>query len=100
MLLKYKRSLDEERSDSDDFSLNWLVWILAVTTVFNFIDLVRLNFQQVIPYELNILGQGINNAIWLVVTMIIIIKSHNCCSSNTTIYSKYQLSITIGINII
>lgn len=74
MLLKYKRSLDEERSDSDDFSLNWLVWILAVTTVFNFIDLVRLNFQQVIPYELNILGQGINNAIWLVVTMIIIIK--------------------------
>jgi AraC-like DNA-binding protein len=74
MLLKYKKSLDEERSDSDDFSLNWLVWVLAVTATFNLIDLIRLNFQQAISYELNVLGQGINNAIWLVVVMIIIIK--------------------------
>jgi hypothetical protein len=74
LLLKYKRSLDEERSDSDDFSLNWLVWILVVTSVFNLIDLVRLNVQQAIPYELNVLGQGINNTVWLFVAMIIIIK--------------------------
>ena len=74
MLLKYKRSLDEERSDSDDVSLNWLVWVLAVTTIFNIIDLARLNFQAIIPDEINVLGQGINNAIWLVATMIIIIK--------------------------
>ena len=74
MLLKYKRSLDEERSDSDEFSLNWLIWILAVTALFNLIDLVRLNFQQVIPYEINVLGQGINNAIWLIAAMMIIIK--------------------------
>lgn len=74
MLLKYKRSLDEERSDSDDFSLNWLVWILAAISVFNIIDLVRLNIQLFIPYELNVLGQGINNAVWLIITTIIIIK--------------------------
>ena len=74
MLWKYKRTLDEERSDSDDFSLNWLVWILAVISVFNIIDLVRLNVQQSIPYELNVLGQGINNAVWLITTIIIIIK--------------------------
>jgi AraC-like DNA-binding protein len=74
MLLKYKRSMDNERSDSDDISLNWLIWVLAVTALFNLIDLVRLNFQQIIPYELNVLGQGVNNAIWLVATMIIIIK--------------------------
>jgi len=74
LLLKYKRTMDEERSDSYDFSLNWLVWILAVTTIFNLIDLIRLNFQQAIPYELNVLGQGINNVIWLVVVMIITIK--------------------------
>lgn len=74
MLLKYKRSLDEERSDSDDFSLNWLVWILAVISVFNIIDLVRLNVQPFIPYGLNVFGQGINNAAWLITTTIIIIK--------------------------
>lgn len=74
LLLKYKRTMDEERSDSEDFSLNWLVWVLAVTTMFNLFDLIRLNVQQIIPYELNVLGQGINNAIWLVVVMIITIK--------------------------
>jgi AraC-like DNA-binding protein len=74
MLLKYKRSLDDERSDSDDFSLNWLIWILGVTSVFNLIDLLRLNIQQTIPFSLNLLGQGVNNAVWLVAAMIIIIK--------------------------
>ena len=74
MLLKYKRSLDEERSDSDDFSLHWLVWVLAVTAVFNLFDLIRLNFQLAIDYELNVLGQGINSGVWLVAVMIIIIK--------------------------
>ncbi|MEW6981518.1 helix-turn-helix domain-containing protein [Colwelliaceae bacterium 6471] len=74
MLLRYKQSLDEERSDSDDFSLNWLVWILAVTAVFNLLDLIRLNIQHAIPHELNLFGQGVNNAVWLVTAMLIIIK--------------------------
>lgn len=74
MILKYKGSLDEQRSDSDDFSLNWLIWVLVVTALFNVIDLVRLNFQQSISHELNVLGQGFNNTVWLVVAMIIIIK--------------------------
>ena len=74
MLLKYKRTLDEERSDSDDFSLNWLVWVIALTSVFNIIDLVRLNVQPFIPYGLNVFGQGINSAVWLIATTIIIIK--------------------------
>jgi AraC-like DNA-binding protein len=74
MLLRYKKSLDQERSDSDEHSLNWLVWLLAVTSAFNVIDLVRLNVQSMIPYDVNVLGQGINNAVWLVAAMIIIIK--------------------------
>jgi len=74
MLIKYKNSLDEERSDSEDYSLNWLVVVLAVTSVFNIVDLIRLNIQLMIPYQLNLLGQGINNSVWLVATTIIIIK--------------------------
>jgi AraC-like DNA-binding protein len=74
MLLKYKKSLDEERSDSDDFSLNWLIWVLALTAAFNIIDLVRLNTQHMITYDLNVLGQGINNAVWLIVSMVVVIK--------------------------
>ncbi|MCO7224589.1 AraC family transcriptional regulator [Pleionea sp. CnH1-48] len=74
LLVRYKRSLDEERSDSDEYSLNWLMWTIAVTAVFNLLDLLRLNLQPLLPYELNILGQGINNIIWLVAAMLIITK--------------------------
>lgn len=77
MLLKYKRTLDAERSDSDDYSLHWLIWVLAVTAVFNLVDLVRLNLQHVIQSDLNLLGQGINNSVWLIATMVIIIKLQN-----------------------
>lgn len=74
LLIQYKRTLDEERSDSDEFSLNWLVWIVVGTALFNLADLVRLNSQSFIPYELNVIGQGINNSIWLVAVMIITVK--------------------------
>ena len=74
LLFQYKRILDEERSDSDDFSLSWLIWLLTITALFNLIDLVRLNIQQSIPYELNLFGQGLNNTVWLVTVMVIIIK--------------------------
>ncbi|MCC3862432.1 helix-turn-helix domain-containing protein [Pseudemcibacter aquimaris] len=73
-LINYKKELDEQRSDSDDHSLNWLVWILVITALFNFIDLVRLNTQHLLPYALNVIGQAVNNAIWLIISMIIIIK--------------------------
>ena len=74
LLIKYKQTLDEHRSDSDDFSLSWLVWILVLTAVFNLVDLARLNSQQFLPYEINLAGQALNNAVWLVVAMIITIK--------------------------
>lgn len=74
MLLKFKQSMERERSDSDDYSLNWLVWLLVITAAFNLVDLVRLNLQQSIPHTINLLGQGINNFVWLIAAMVIIIK--------------------------
>ncbi|MBW8191758.1 helix-turn-helix domain-containing protein [Neiella marina] len=74
LLLQYRRWLDEQRSDSDELSLNWLVWILLLTAGFNLVDLVRLNIQHWLPYQLNVLGQAVNNAVWLIAAMVIIIK--------------------------
>lgn len=74
ILMLFKQALDENRSDSDDFSLRWLAGILVVTAVFNFVDLIRLNSQSLIPYDLNVLGQGINNTAWLFACAFIIIK--------------------------
>ena len=72
ILLKFKRLLDEQRSDSDEYSLNWLAGIVLLTSAFTLIDLIRLNTQHMISYELNLLGQGLNTLIWLVAIMVMI----------------------------
>lgn len=72
ILFKYKKQMDQQRSDSDEYSLNWLVWLLVVTAMFNLIDLIRLNMQPMLSYEINVFGQGINNFVWLIASMIII----------------------------
>ncbi|NMP14796.1 helix-turn-helix transcriptional regulator [Thalassotalea sp. Y01] len=74
LLLNYKRLLDQQRSDSDEFSLIWLIWILAISATFNLLDLIRLNLQHAIPVQLNVFGQGLNNFIWLISAMLIIVK--------------------------
>lgn len=74
VLFKYKQAMDEERSDSDDFSFNWLIWLVVVMTAVNFVDLVRLNVQPLLPPAINLLGQGFNNVMWLFATMFIVVK--------------------------
>jgi len=73
-LHSYKKSLDLERSDSDEFSFQWMISIIAITAVFNLFDLIRLNFQPYIAGELNLIGQAFNNALWLVVIIFITYK--------------------------
>lgn len=73
-LHSYKKSLDLERSDSDEFSFQWMIAVIAITAVFNLFDLIRLNFQPYIPGELNLFGQAFNNGLWLVVTIFITYK--------------------------
>ena len=77
LLVKYKKALDEERSDADEFSLNWLMWIIVGTALFNLVDIIRLNTQPYIPHELNVFGQGMNNLVWLLVVMIVSAKLVN-----------------------
>ena len=74
LLLLYKRRLDAERSDSDEFSLQWLVWLLVLLTGFNLIDLVRLNIQPLISAQLNLLGQGVNNLVWLLACGVMVLQ--------------------------
>ena len=77
LLIKYKKALDQERSDADEFSLNWLVWIVVGTALFNLVDIIRLNVQPFIPYELNVFGQGVNNLVWLLAVMVVTVKLAN-----------------------
>lgn len=74
LLLLYKRRLDAERSDSDEFSLQWLIWLLVLLTGFNLIDLVRLNIQPLISAQLNLLGQGVSNLVWLLACGVMVLQ--------------------------
>ena len=73
-LQQYKHHLEAERSDSDEYSFQWMIWVVVITASFNVIDLVRLNLQPFIAPELNAIGQGVNNALWLVMVMFITYK--------------------------
>lgn len=73
-LLQYKQRISEQRSDSHDFSFSWLLGVVVLTAAFNLLDLMRLNTQQWLSVDINTLGQGVNNFVWLVVVMLITIK--------------------------
>ncbi|MFC3123260.1 helix-turn-helix domain-containing protein [Agaribacter flavus] len=74
MLTQFQQTISQERSDADEYSMTWLVWIIIGLALFNCIDLVRLNLQPYIPEQLNLVGQGLNNLVWLLACMAIIIK--------------------------
>lgn len=71
ILYRYNQQIDNERSDSEEFSFMWMIGLVGVTALFNLVDLVRLNMQPVLPVEVNLIGQGINNLWWLVVIMVL-----------------------------
>lgn len=74
MLTQFQRTISQERSDADEYSLTWLMWVIIGLALFNCIDLVRLNLQPYIPHQLNLVGQGLNNLVWLIACMVIIVK--------------------------
>lgn len=85
LLLRYKQQLDEQRSDSAELSLNWLVGLIVTMTLVNFVDLIRLNLQMAISSDLNLLGQGVNNFAWLIATMYLIVKLVGSSGSSMTL---------------
>lgn len=77
LLLKQQSRLEQQRSDSDEFSLKWLVYIVVITAAFNLVDLVRLNTQHLIGLKFNLMGQGLNNLVWLAAVMAIVVNLVN-----------------------
>lgn len=74
LLYKTKCQLDEQRSDTQEYTFQWLVWVVAVSAIFNLVDMLRLNSQHWLNHDINVLGQGINNLIWLIVIMLITVR--------------------------
>lgn len=52
LLWQYQQKLHSERSDADRLGLQWLIWLLLALAGLLLTDLVRLNLQPYLPYEL------------------------------------------------
>lgn len=92
-LHQYKQQLDFERSDADEYSFQWMIWTVVITAIFNFVDLIRLNFQPFISTELNQIGQAINNGLWLMVIIFISYRLNQQASSPVVKESGNDVSI-------
>jgi len=52
LLWQYQQMLRAERSDADRMGLQWLIWLLLALVALLLTDLVRLNLQPYLPYDL------------------------------------------------
>jgi len=52
LLWQYQETLRPERSDADRLGLQWLIWLLLALAGLVLTDLVRLNLQPFLPFEL------------------------------------------------
>lgn len=52
LLWQYQQTLRAERSDADRMGLQWLIWLLLALVALLLTDLVRLNLQPYLPYDL------------------------------------------------
>jgi AraC-like DNA-binding protein len=61
----FHKNIVKQRSDSDELSMNWMVWSLSIMTFVNMLNLIRLNIQPIISHTANLIGQGISTSISL-----------------------------------
>ncbi len=73
LIIQFNQQLAARRSDVFDVSLSWLGWLIGVSTLFNALDLLRLNFQPDLPYEINMLCYAASSVIFFVVLLLLIL---------------------------
>lgn len=52
VLMRYKRAINERRSDPDRLDLNWLFNLFFLLVVLIVVEIIRVNLQPVLPYSL------------------------------------------------
>lgn len=73
LIIQFNRQLVARRSDASDVSLSWLGWLIGVSTLFNALDLLRLNFQLDLRYEFNMMCYAASSGIFFIVLLLLIL---------------------------
>ncbi|MFT5674095.1 MAG: AraC-like DNA-binding protein [Paraglaciecola sp.] len=75
LILAYHKASFSMRSDADSLQLFWIVNVLLASLVVGGFDLIRLNLQPYISYELNLAGQLFENSAILLLFSFLIYKA-------------------------
>ncbi|UAA37833.1 AraC family transcriptional regulator [Paraneptunicella aestuarii] len=71
-LRAFHLALLRQRSDAEELSLGWLVWLVVIFTFISLLNHVRLNIQPLLGHELNVMGQGISTVAAVLFTGIVL----------------------------
>ncbi|MDF2176917.1 helix-turn-helix domain-containing protein [Aliiglaciecola sp. CAU 1673] len=71
----FHRKLQSYRSDAEEFSLNWLGWLVGAFALIGILDLIRLNLQPYISHTTNVLGQTADTGLTLLLFSILIYQA-------------------------
>jgi len=75
LIFSYHKASFSMRSDADSLQLFWLAKVLVAFLVVGLLDLIRLNLQPYISFEINLAGQLFENAIVLLLFSFLIYKA-------------------------
>ena len=73
LIVVFNQQSYQQRSDAVDVSLNWLAWLLGILAVFNAIDLLRLNLQPQLGFQLNFIGYGLSTLVSAIILFFMVV---------------------------
>lgn len=73
LIIRFNQQLTARRSDASEVSLTWLGWLIGVATGFGALDVLRLNFQLELGYQLNMVCYAVSSFIFLIVLLLLIL---------------------------
>jgi AraC-like DNA-binding protein len=92
LIIEFNRQLSSRRSDVPEVSLAWLGWLIVISTLFNALDLLRLNFQPELLHSLNMAGYAGSAVIFLIIYMLLILTLNNKRAGLETLTSATDMA--------
>lgn len=92
LIIDFNHQLTTRRSDVSEVSLTWLGWLIGISTLFNALDLLRLNFQPELGHPLNMAAYAVSSFIFLLVYLLLILILNNRRAGLETLTSPEALA--------
>jgi len=96
-MVVFHKNIVKQRSDSDELSMNWMVWSLSIMTLVSMLNLMRLNIQPIISHTANLIGQGISTSISLFFIGLLIYQLVHKKDSFSSLLNEKKVETSEGV---